>query len=399
MLFCIAEKRVDDPRMSLINRVISFYFSGVEFGPLHYRTLEHDKNFALRRSRGNFDAPVTWSFDSIDDLDWWIKSLSTAIKTIDHKTPELILNTDASQIGWGASFLHAKTQGIWTDDEKQCYINKLELLAIKFGLQSLLTTVHDTHIRIQSDSTTAVSYITSMGGCLSKECDSIARDIWAWAIKRQNWLSAAFLPGKQNITANLLSLNFNSALEWRLDSSIFQKISSHFGVPSIDLFASRVNHQLDKYVAWKPDAGAKYTDAFSLNWAQINNGFAFPPFCLVNRCLQKIVEEKATLIFVVPMWPTPRLLTLLILYPRIVPVTKNVLTNPLLPRTHPLKSNLTLMACKVSGDTYLTTTFLRTLPPSLFNPGDQVLRNSIPYTSIDGPNFVTQGKLIQCYQL
>ncbi len=90
----------------------------------------------------------------------------------------------------------------------------------------------------------------------------------------------------------ILSRNFNSALEWRLDPSIFQKISSHFGVPSIDLFASRVNHQLDTYVAWKPDPGAKYTDAFTLNWAQINNGFAFPPFCLVNRCLQKIVQEK-----------------------------------------------------------------------------------------------------------
>ena len=245
-----------------------------------------------------------------------------------------------------------------------------------------------------------------MGGCLSKECDSIARDIWAWAIKRQNWLSAAFLPGKQNITANLLSLNFNSALEWRLDSSIFQKISSHFGVPSIDLFASRVNHQLDKYVAWKPDPGAKYTDAFTLNWAQINNGFAFPPFCFVNKCVstEDCTRECdsnpcSTNVADTSMVFSP-VESLLIIYPCIVPVTKNVLTNPLLPRTHPLKSNLTLMACKVSGDTYLTTTFLRTLPPSLFNPGDQVLRNSIPYTSsIDGPNFVTQGKLIQCYQL
>ncbi len=127
----------------------------------------------------------------------------------------------------------------------------------------------------------------------------------------------------------------------------------------------------------------------TLNWAQINNGFTFPPFCLVNRCLQKIVQENAT----------PCLLSWLILYPRIIPVTKNVLTNPLLQRTHLLRLNLTLMACKVSSNTSLTSTFLQTLPPSSFNPGDQVLRNSIPYTSIDGPNFVTQGKLIQCYQL
>ena len=93
-------------------------FPGVEFGPSHYRTLEHDKNFALKRSPGNFDAPATLSFDSINDLDWWIKSLPTAFKTIDHKAPELILNTGASQIGWEASFLRAKTQGIWTYDKR-----------------------------------------------------------------------------------------------------------------------------------------------------------------------------------------------------------------------------------------------------------------------------------------
>ena len=40
---------------SLIGSLVAT-FPGVQFGPLHYRTLEHDKNHALRRASYNFDA-------------------------------------------------------------------------------------------------------------------------------------------------------------------------------------------------------------------------------------------------------------------------------------------------------------------------------------------------------
>ncbi len=206
------------------------------------------------------------------------------------------------------------------------------------------------------------------------------------------------MPAAAKITADLLS-RFNSALECKLDPSIFQKISSHFGVPSIDLFASRANHKLDTYVAGKPDTGEKYTDAFTRNWAQINNGFAFPPFCHVNRCLQKTVQENATLILVVPLRPTQ------VWFSRPLSPPSNRPSNEKCPNeTSPGNNTFSEIEYNTNGmqsiQRYLlNTTFLLTLPPSSFNPGDQVLRNSTPYTSIDGPNFVTQGKLIQCYQL
>jgi hypothetical protein len=93
-------------------------------------------------------------------------------------------------------------------------------------------------------------------------------------------------------------------LEWKLNPAIFDKISYHFSHPGIDLFASRINHQLDIYVSWKPDPGASFVDAFTINWALFANSFAFPPFCLITRCLKKVVQEQATMIIVVPMWTT-----------------------------------------------------------------------------------------------
>ena len=389
---------------SLIGSLVSA-FPGVDFGPLHYRPLEHDKTLALNQSQGNFEATVVLSPASRIDLNWWISALPTSFRTIDHGRAKLVIHTDASPVGWGATLArdHSHTQGLWTCHEAQSHINVLELLAIKFGLQSLLHARSDTHIRIQSDSTTAIAYTTAMGGSKSEECNSVAKDIWEWAIARRNWLSASFTPGTQNIAADRLSRKFTAGPEWHLNRSIFSGISALFGTPSIDLFASRVNHQLDTYVSWHPDPGAAYIDAFTLDWAMFTHGFAFPPFCLITRCLQKIVQEGATITIVVPLWPTQvwfsRLLSLLIMNPRVFKVMKDVLTNPLLGTTHPLSPKLVLMACKVSGDTLWTTRFLQALPTSSSTPGGQVRKSSIPFTSTDGPTFVMKGKLIQCFHL
>ena len=52
-----------------------------------------------------------------------------------------------------------------------------------------------------------------------------------------------------------------------MEVQVFQEIVNNFITPEIDFFASRMNHQFKPYVAWFPDPGAKFIDAFTLNWA------------------------------------------------------------------------------------------------------------------------------------
>ena len=47
-------------------------FPGAEYGPLHYRVLEHDKANALAATAGNFNMPIELSEASIQELLWWI---------------------------------------------------------------------------------------------------------------------------------------------------------------------------------------------------------------------------------------------------------------------------------------------------------------------------------------
>ena len=73
--------------------------------------------------------------------------------------------------------------------------------------------------------------------------------------------------------------------------------------PEVDLFASRLNKKLQNYVSWQPDPKAVAVDAFTLNWA-IQRFYAFPPFSLLTKIVQKVQEEAAEGILIVPWWPT-----------------------------------------------------------------------------------------------
>ena len=62
------------------------------------------------------------------------------------------------------------------------------------------------------------------------------------------WGSAEDIPGIQNTEAGSFSRNFNEAIEWKLSTNLFQKISSMFGNPTLELFVSRINYQIDRYI-------------------------------------------------------------------------------------------------------------------------------------------------------
>ena len=147
--------------------------------------------------------------------------------------------------------------------ESTSHINVLELKAILFGLQSFLNDSSSVHIRIQSDNITAVSYVNNFGGVKSMSCHHIAKDIWQWAIDRNNHLSVEFLPGSENIHADRASRIFDENTEWNLNSNVIHRIIEQFGSFDIDLFASRLNSQCDIYCSWKPDPHAKSVDAFN----------------------------------------------------------------------------------------------------------------------------------------
>ena len=66
--------------------------------------------------------------------------------------------------------------------------------------------------------------------------------------------------------ADFYSRNFSDSTEWMLKDDIFQRVCTHFFMPDIDLFSSRLNKKLSRFISWFPEPGAFHVDAFSLSW-------------------------------------------------------------------------------------------------------------------------------------
>ena len=192
------------------------------------------------------------------------------------------------------------------------------------------------HIRIQSDNTTAVSYINAMGGIKSKPCNDIAVDIWNWCSSRNIWLSACHIPGVKNTEADKESKCQNESTEWSLTLEVFEDINKLWGTFDIDLFVSRLSFEVPSYTAWKPDPMASFVDALLMDWK-----------------LQKIETDRAKEVIIVPLWRTQPWFTVLlhplVEEPRLLPQSNKLLVQPHSDVLHPLRNQMRLIACKVSG--------------------------------------------------
>ena len=101
--------------------------------------------------------------------------------------------------------------------------------------------------------------------------------------------------------------------------------------PESDLFASGLNTQLLRFFSYRPGPFAEVTNAFSLS-RQDKTFYCFPPFAWISKILQKVSADKATVLLVVPNWPTqiwfPFLMDMLISERFIIPPSINQLELP-----------------------------------------------------------------------
>ena len=147
--------------------------------------------------------------------------------------------------------------GVWEEEDvPPAHINVLELRAAYLAFQSLCQHCVDSHVCLYMDNSTAVAYINKKGGTHSVLCDALAVKIWQWAIPRNIWLSAVFIPGESNVVADFYSRCPTDNTEWQLDPVVFKKLCEVFHTPVIDLFASAINKQTSTYVSWKLDPQA-----------------------------------------------------------------------------------------------------------------------------------------------
>ena len=229
------------------------------------------------------------------------------------------------------------------------------------------------HILLQMDNSTAVAYVNKRGGTRSYGLSTEALKLWALVLHAGCWITAKHVPGTSNTIADLASRQFTSYSEWTLDRDVFHQIAQRIYRPDVDLFATRANHRLPRYVSRYPDPGAMATDAFLCDWSQWRS-WIYAPLVLLPRIIQKIKRDKATALILAPVWKGqpwfPSLLELLMDYPRQLPQIPNLITLPSQPeKEHPLQHSLRLTVWPVSGSVTAQTDFRRRLRRFCCHPG------------------------------
>ena len=148
--------------------------------------------------------------------------------------------------------------GRWSYEESNIHINYLELLAIFHGLKSFCRNcIESIQVQVKTDNTTAKCYINVMGGVKSPQCKRLSKYGSGVYTEIFGCLQLTFLDLKKKKNTS------KESTEWKLDESVLHKIFDIWGKPDIDMLASRLNKQIDRYASWHPDPEAEIVDALS----------------------------------------------------------------------------------------------------------------------------------------
>jgi hypothetical protein len=246
-------------------------------------------------------------------------------RSIRKRIPQATLTTDASAHGWGAVLQLKKAQLMYwgtfgSSGPQLSSSNQRESAAVLKALKACSHDLIKWNIKclcVQCDNSTTVSNLARIRG--AKPMVKTMRGIFLELTKKDIEIIPKYLPGVKNTIADALS-RLERVGDYALLQEFFregmmklQESMQDNWMVDIDLFATRFNRKLEKFVSPTPDPLAVAHDAFSLIWNQWKP-YIHPPIEVIARCIQRLEEERVEAVLVVPLWPTqtwwPRLISL-----------------------------------------------------------------------------------------
>ena len=158
------------------------------------------------------DHYIYLNLDARADIDWWSRFLPEwhGVEII-HPTPitasDLHLFTDASDLGLGCVYGPHWVSAGWPEEwapSHRCHINVRELFAVWAAVYTWGDHWTNKQVVIFSDNQTTID-VWQSGTCTDPLIMKIIRAIFFHAAKRNLNLILSYVPGKENIDADLLS--------------------------------------------------------------------------------------------------------------------------------------------------------------------------------------------------
>ena len=152
--------------------------------PLFFRHPQSCLHAALQPMQ-DYTQPCPLTEEAREELSCWVTHPTCWNgKSILRGNPDLIIETDASQTGWGARCGNLQTGGPWSPKEAAMHTNCLELLAATLAIQTFAKRKENVLILLKMDSTSALTYINKMGGTVSPDLNRLTKELWSWCLTK-----------------------------------------------------------------------------------------------------------------------------------------------------------------------------------------------------------------------
>ena len=362
--------------------------------PLFFRHLQACLQAALQPLQ-DYSQHCPLTKEAKEDLNWWaIHPTSWNGKSIIRGNPDLTIETDASNTGWGARCDSLQTGGPWSPTEARIHINCLELLAATLAIQAFAKKQENILVHLKMDNV----------------CPDVHQQDGRYSLPRPQSAhqgSLDLVPSQEHHPQGL-SPSRCSQREGRRGIQDYER--------SFRLDALQGNIQENSNTVWTPghrfvcvetdettsdlcQLAARPTgsgDRHVLDELERSEGIRQPPWHLISRVLCQVREQAATIVLVAPVWKTQAwyslLLELLIETPLRLPRTKN-----LIQPTHPvncpdIQSHLAVW--HISGQDSLQREFRLRLQASCLPHGERSLAERMTRCSASWLAGVSNGTLI-----
>jgi hypothetical protein len=77
---CLRLQKKNKTSIREVSRIIGILvssFSAIDYGNLHYRILDKEKHYALKKSFGNYDAYINVTNNMKSELKWWSDNIQS----------------------------------------------------------------------------------------------------------------------------------------------------------------------------------------------------------------------------------------------------------------------------------------------------------------------------------
>jgi hypothetical protein len=288
-------------------------------GKLFLRSL-----YALLATKKSWEQKLVLNVDCENELRWWLNAAEEwNYYEVKPQTVDVQIVTDASHIAWGGKLGNLEAKGDW-DCYNSCQSsNYRELLAIFMTVHTFKDRLKDKHVQVLTDNVSAMAYVNHKGGPCPK-LSKLSVALWALAAEINSTLTCRHISGCNNTEADRLSRTPDK-FNWMLNPGLFSVIDVLWGPHQVDRFATLQNTQLHRFNSrfWEPMTEG--VDAFAQSWSGENN-YINPPWVLLPRVVEKIIQDKAWATIIAPEWPSQpwfsRMMTILVDEPAYLPKRK-----------------------------------------------------------------------------